>query len=176
MWGRNKYLCKTCKAIYTDKHHQEMCRACDIEWHRWNNPRINWNLTMTPDDLYNLGYEDGKAGKAMAAAYMTDPNYTMGYEDGKGDAKIEKPVEKEYTEFNDAPEGFRFFGVKRVPQPYEFYLSKNGSPTYLTRERKNSQTRHILCCDECGDTLVEHYGNGGIYIGCFHHPEVKGRS
>lgn len=122
---------------------------------------------MTPDDLYNLGYEEGKEGKAMNAAHMTDPNYLMGYEDGKGDRTIERPVEDDYTTFNDAPEGFKYAGVKRVPLPYEFYLSKGGSATYLTRERKNNQQRHILICEYCDKYDARD---------CWHHPEVKGRS
>lgn len=123
-------------------------------------------LTMTPDDLYEQGYEDGKAGKAMNASELTDPNYTMGYEDGKGDRIIERPVEKDYKLFNDAPSGFKYAELKRVPRPYEFYLSKGGSPTYLTRERKNNQERHILKCSTCNNIDAQ---------SCIHHYEIKGR-
>lgn len=121
---------------------------------------------MTPDDLYEQGYQDGKAGKAMNAGQQTDPNYTMGYEDGKGDRVIERPVEDEYTTFNDAPEGFEYTKTKDVPLPYEFYLSKGGSATFLTRERKNAQQRHILKCDRCGSTDSRQ---------CYHH-NIKGRA
>lgn len=120
---------------------------------------------MTPDALYEQGYDDGKAGKAMNAAQFTDPNYTMGYEDGKGDRVIERPVEDEYVSFTDAPVGFEYTGIKRVPKPYEFYLSKGGSATFLTRERKNNQERHILKCALC------HTGDASV---CYHH-NIKGR-
>lgn len=119
---------------------------------------------MTPDDLYEAGFEDGKAGKAMNASWMTDPNYTMGYEDGQGSAAMDKPSSDDYRDFNDPPEGFEYAGVKRVPQPYEFYLSKGGNATFLTRPRKNNQTRHILICSECHKYDARQ---------CYHH-SVKG--
>lgn len=122
---------------------------------------------MTPDDLYTAGYNDGKEDKAMNASLNTEPNYMLGYEDGKGDSKIEKPVSQDYAEFNDPPEGFTFSNLKQVPAPSQYYLSKGGSATFLTRERRNGQTRHILCCATCGSSDA---------TSCWHHPEIKGRS
>jgi len=121
---------------------------------------------MNPDDLYNLGYEDGKEGKAANASLVTESHYEMGYNDGKGDRVIERPVEDGFTDFNDAPSGFEYTGEKRVPGPHEFYLSKGGSATFLTRPRRNNQTRHILRCTRC---------NSPDAYNCWHHPEVKGR-
>lgn len=124
-------------------------------------------LSLTTDALYNAGYADGKSGKAMEPACMSKSAYKMGYEDGRGDASIEKPSSDEFSVFNDAPEGFEYTGEKRVPMPYEFYLSKNGNATFLTRERKNSQKRHILRCSDCGMSKThgmdpcEHHGVTG---------------
>jgi len=121
---------------------------------------------MTPDDLYELGYNDGKVGKAMEPAWMVDSNYMLGYEDGKGDFTSKQATSEDFTAFNDPPEGFQFTAMKRVPNPYEFYLSKNGNATYLTRPRANNQTRHILSCSTCGSTSAQ---------ACLHH-SIKGRA
>ena len=104
---------------------------------------------MTPDEAYAAGYEDGKNGKATAVAHLFDENYTLGYEDGKGDRAASHPTEAGFSEYNMAPEGFEFTEEKRVPLAFEWYLSKAGNPTFLKRERKNSQTRHILKPTKC---------------------------
>lgn len=165
---RHYYTCGICKNVKHEgafpTYHHDVCYTCQQQEKK----------IMTPDDLYQAGYNDGKDGKAMNASLNTEPNYMMGYEDGKGDTKMEKPTKEEYKEFNDPPEGFDFTGEKRVPEAYEFYLSKNGSPTFLTRRRKNNQTRHILMCTECGNSSAP-VPSGITRICCFHHPEVKGR-
>lgn len=102
---------------------------------------------MTPDQLYELGYNDGKGGKAASPSYVDDPNYALGYEDGKGDADAARPVAENFVDHNDPPEGFAFTGEKRTPEPGEYYLSKNGNAIQAKRERKNNQTRHILLPD-----------------------------
>jgi hypothetical protein len=104
---------------------------------------------MTPDELYQKGYDDGRNGKAASPAYVDDTNYSLGYEDGKGDRARHHAVADDYDEQNAPPPGFAFTGEKRVPEPYEWYLSKAGNATYLERERRNAQTRHILTPDQC---------------------------
>lgn len=101
---------------------------------------------MTPEQLYKLGYEDGKAGKAAAVAHVHDVNYSMGYEDGKGDRET-RPVSEDYFDYNDPPVGFVFTGEKRTPEPGEWYLSKNGNAIQSKKVRGNNQTRHILIPD-----------------------------
>lgn len=160
-WPKTRDICKRCNnwPVEVNSQSKDYCDRCHDIYVTYEEP-------MTPDALYNAGYEDGKAAKAMNASWMTDPNYTMGYNDGKGDRTIERPVEELYTDFNDAPEGFEYTGEKRVAEPYEFYLSKGGSATFLERPRKNKQTRHILRCSECNNTDSQE---------CWHHYEVKGR-
>lgn len=102
---------------------------------------------MTPDELYTMGYEDAKAGKAANASNAHDPNYEMGYTDGKGDMVANRPVGEQYDEYNDPPEGYCFTGEKRVPEPGEYYLSKNGNAILAKKVRGNNQTRHILIPD-----------------------------
>lgn len=102
---------------------------------------------MTPDELYQLGYDDAKAGKSANASHVHDENYEMGYTDGRGDAIMNKPVSEEFSEYNDPPEGFAFTGEKRVPDPGEYYLSKNGNAILAKKVRGNNQTRHILVPD-----------------------------
>jgi len=101
---------------------------------------------MTPDELYEQGYQDGKNGKAANASHVHDTNYQMGYEDGKGD-RSNRPVESEFAEMNEPPVGFVFTGEKRTPEPGEWYLSKNGNAIMAKKVRGNNQTRHILIRD-----------------------------
>lgn len=173
------YECKQCgKRLKSDV---VLCNTCANHNERYISvvyefiKKLDEEEKMTPDKLYEMGYEDGRAGKTASATYISDSNYAMGFEDGRGDADIEKPVSDKFTEFNDAPEGFEFTGEKRVPEPYEFYLSKGGSATFLRRERKNNQTRHILKCAYCQSTKRMVYRNSYVIEGCSHHPEVKGR-
>lgn len=102
---------------------------------------------MTPDELYDLGYEDGKGGKASNASYVIDKHYSMGYEDGRGDFAAEKPVAEDFPEYNNPPDGFVFTGEKRTPEPGEYYLTKNGNAKLADKVRGNNQTRHILIPD-----------------------------
>jgi hypothetical protein len=101
---------------------------------------------MTPDELYQMGYDDAKAGKAANASYVHEEHYQMGYEDGRGD-RAARPVGDNYTELNDPPEGFVFTGEKRTPDPGEWYLSKNGNAIRAKKVRGNNQTRYILLED-----------------------------
>lgn len=91
-----------------------------------------------------MGYADGKEGKAASVAHIFDSNYSMGYEDGKGERAANRPVEFDFLTHNPPPPGFTYEGKKRVPKAFEWYLSKNGNPTFLKRERRNNQTRLIL--------------------------------
>lgn len=102
---------------------------------------------MTPDELYQMGYDDAKAGKAAEASFVHDENYELGYTDGKGDVVMNKPVSAAFDEFNDPPVGFAFTGEKRTPEPGEYYLSKNGNAIQAKKVRGNNQTRHILVPD-----------------------------
>jgi len=99
---------------------------------------------MTPDELYEMGYNDGKAGKAANASFVHDKNYEMGFLDGEGDRSHNRPVDPQFVEFNEAPVGFEFTGEKRVARPGEWYLTKNGNASRQVGVRKNEQTRHIL--------------------------------
>jgi len=140
------------KKSYNNVHNRaHYCRACTQR----NLSAYSTIMHMTPDDLYSRGYEDGKAGRAMEPAHHTDENYMLGYEDGKGDGEHNKPANAEFSAFNDPPEGFEFTGEKRVPLPYEYYLTKAGNAGILKRERKNNQTRHILKCSKCGYTRMQ---------------------
>lgn len=104
---------------------------------------------MDADKLYELGYEDGKAGKSANASYIFDENYSMGYEDGKGDRAANRAVDPDFANLNAPPDGFEYIGEKRVPNAFEWYLSKAGNPTFLDRPRRNNQTRHILRATHC---------------------------
>jgi hypothetical protein len=99
---------------------------------------------MDPDSFYKMGYADGLAGNPAHASYVSEPNYFAGYEDGKADAPFKKPVGEHYTEVNKPPRGFEFTGEKRVAQPGEWYLTKNGNAARQEGTRRNEQTRHIL--------------------------------
>lgn len=99
---------------------------------------------MKPDELYRRGYNDALAGRSASASYVTDANYKLGYEDGTGDKEYKKPVGEFYDELNEAPVGFEFTGDKRVAQPGEWYLTKNGNAKRQEGYRRNNQTRHIL--------------------------------
>jgi hypothetical protein len=101
---------------------------------------------MTPEQLYQLGYDDGKAGKAANVAHVHEDNYEMGYQDGKGDRDA-RPVADEYFDRTDPPVGFTFTGEKRTPEPGEWYVSKNGNAIQAKKVRGNNQTRHILLPD-----------------------------
>lgn len=101
---------------------------------------------MTPDELYQMGYDDAKAGRAANASNVDEENYKMGYEDGRGDLDA-RPVGDNYTELNDPPVGFVFTGEKRTPDPGEWYVSKNGNAIQAKKVRKNNQTRYILLPD-----------------------------
>ena len=102
-------------------------------------------------DHYTLGYEAGKIGKGN----NPDPYWTLaeqhlykaGWEDGAGEYEMAhsvRPVEADYYIINDPPYGFEWTGEKRVAQPGEYYLTKNGNAKVQIGTRKNNQTRHIL--------------------------------
>lgn len=99
---------------------------------------------MTPDELYEMGYKDGKEGKSANPSHVHDDNYEMGFKDGEGDRARNRAVDPQYTVFNEAPVGFEFTGQKRVANPGEWYLTKNGNAKRQVGVRKNEQTRHIL--------------------------------
>jgi hypothetical protein len=143
-----RVTCRKCGEMFGSPRGYTECPDCRIDIYH----QMKDSLPMTPDELYELGYHDAKAGKAMNASYMTDPNYKMGFEDGSGDVALTSPTNSEYSQLNDPPEEFEFVGEKRVPRPYEFYLSKGGKATAMARARKNSQTRHILACSTCHTT------------------------
>ena len=119
----------------------ELCKDCR-NYYYWHG-RLR-NQTMTPDELYQQGYDDGKAGEAANASYVHDENYEMGYLDGSGDRSRDRPVDNEFAIYNDPPAGFEFVGRKRVAQPGEWYLTKNGNAKQQVGVRGNAQTRHIL--------------------------------
>ncbi len=135
--------------------------------------RAGINVAFTSDDRYNQGYEDGKKGRAANASFVNDHDYEMGFEDGRGDYEMNKPSGDVYADVNPAPEGFAYTGEKRVPDPYEFYVSKMGRATYLDRPRKNSQTRHILKCANCGSSLCWRGMGAGITRCWCDHPGIK---
>lgn len=99
---------------------------------------------MNPDELYQMGYDEGQAGKSANPSYVHDENYEMGFLDGQGDRERARAVDSEYATFNDPPDGFEFTGEKRVARPGEWYVTKNGNASKQVGHRKNSQTRHIL--------------------------------
>lgn len=99
---------------------------------------------MTPDELYEKGYNDAMASRSANAAYINLTEYKQGYEDGTGDKEYKKPIGEFYDELNKAPVGFEFIGEKRVAQPGEYYLTKNGNAKRQEGVRRNNQTRHIL--------------------------------
>jgi hypothetical protein len=148
--GAGEYQCRHCDSTgsyYWDAQGaHSQCRTCELKKKVFSVYLQQKVTTVTPDQLYSMGYEDGKSGKAANASYVHEENYQMGYEDGKGD-RATRPVEEGYVELNDPPAGFVFTDEKRVPLPGEWYLSKNGNPVQAKKVRLNNQTRHILIPD-----------------------------
>lgn len=104
---------------------------------------------VEPDDHYQFGYEDGKAGRMSDPMFHQYDDYELGYVDGQGDkdmldiAKAARPVDPERA-LGDPPSGFEWTGEKKTPSPGEYYLTKNGNAKLADKVRGNAQTRHIL--------------------------------
>jgi hypothetical protein len=68
------------------KQMDELMKTIDPNW-KPSTPELPERLSKTDDDLYKIGYMDGKMNEPEDERFKSDESYQMGYNDGKGDGE-----------------------------------------------------------------------------------------